>query len=119
MEDQSKENLTDVPEKSKQQVAFSSEQNENEELEGPNRKSAMKVRMSKETLGQPTLTPEQLEQLTKNQTLKQALIIVQTAERGRQERIYFFDKSFTIRQRKALEVSLSNTVPVTVFHTNN
>lgn len=115
VEDQSKEDLTEVPAKSKQQVAFSSEQNESEEQKpegkSPARKSAMKMRMSKETLGQPALTPQQLEELAKKEELNRALIVIQTAERGRQERIYFFDKSLTIRQRKALEVSLSNIFP--------
>lgn len=105
--------LTDVPAKSKQQVAFSPELNENEEqkpeVKSAFRKSAMKIRLS--TDNQPELTPEQLEQLAKKEELKRALLVIQTAERGRQERIYFFDKSFTILQRKAMEVSFPNLFP--------
>lgn len=110
VEDQSKEDLTEVPAKSK--VAFSSEESEEQKPEGktPARKSAIK-RTSKETLSQSALTPQQLEELAKKEELKRALIVIQTTERGRQERIYFFDKSFTIRQRKALEVSFSNIFP--------
>lgn len=49
-----------------------------------------------------SFTSEELETRSKAEQLKRALVCIQTAERARQERLYFYEKNVTLERSKAL-----------------
>ncbi|ENN72771.1 hypothetical protein HUJ04_013362 [Dendroctonus ponderosae] len=80
------------------------EQPQTSEADQPKRRST-KILVSKEAQQQQQqldFTAEELETRSREEQLNRALVCLQTAERGRQERVYFYEKNAKLQRSKAL-----------------